>query len=324
MAVTGATGFIASYLVKDLLQRGYTVRGTVRSPDDVSKVGHLLELPGAKERLSLYKAELLTEGSFDSVVDGVDGVFHTASPFFTKNVTDPETQLLNPALKGTLNLLQAVAKAKSVKRVILTSSIASVIYNRRTRTPDTVVDDSWWSDPDFCRENKAWYMMSKTIAEKAAWEFVKDKHFDLVVINPAMVYGTMLQPVLNTSNENIRDFLTGATNKYMNAAIGAVDVKDVSLAHILAYEVPEAEGRYLLVERVVHQKQFVELLRKLYPGYPVTTEPGYDLSEDMRTFQVDNSRARKLGVKFSPLESQVADAVESLRQKGFLPETSKI
>ncbi|KAK6937170.1 NAD-dependent epimerase/dehydratase [Dillenia turbinata] len=191
VCVTGASGYIASWLVKFLLLRGYTVKATVRDPNDPKKVEHLVSLDGAKERLQLVKANLLEEGAFDSIVDGCDGVFHTASPFIT-GAKDPQTQLIEPAVKGTLNVLGSCAKFPSIKRVVLTSSIAAVAYTAKPLTPDVVVDETWYSDAEFCKE-------SKTLAEEAAWSFAKEKGIDLVTINPAMVIGPLLQPTLNTS-----------------------------------------------------------------------------------------------------------------------------
>ncbi|WVY99745.1 hypothetical protein V8G54_025815 [Vigna mungo] len=151
--VTGASGYIASWIVKFLLHRGYTVKATVRDPNDPKKINHLLKLDGAKERLHLCKANLLEEGSFDSVVEGCHAVFHTASPFY-HDVKDPQVELLDPAVKGTLNVLKSCVKSPALKRVVLTSSIAAVAYNGKPRTPDVVVDETWFSDPDFCRESQ--------------------------------------------------------------------------------------------------------------------------------------------------------------------------
>jgi nucleoside-diphosphate-sugar epimerase len=105
--------------------------------------------------------------------------------------------------------------------------------------------------------------------------------------------------------------------------MGFVDVKDVSLGHILAYEKPEAEGRYLLIESVVTNRELVEILHKLYPGYPVTTEPAYDLSQEIPAYLTDTKKAQKLGVKFRSLESQLVDTVTSLQEKGYLQDVLK-
>ena len=120
--------------------------------DDPKKVDHLVKLDGAKERLQLFKANLLEEGAFDSVVEGCHGVFHTASPFY-HDVKDPQAELIDPALKGTLNVLQSCAKSPSLKRLVLTSSIAAVAYNGKPRTPDVLVDETWFTDADFCAKS---------------------------------------------------------------------------------------------------------------------------------------------------------------------------
>ncbi|KAG8388990.1 hypothetical protein BUALT_Bualt02G0182900 [Buddleja alternifolia] len=198
VCVTGASGYIASWLVKFLLQRGYTVKASVRDTNDPKRTQHLLALGGAKERLHLIKANLMEEGSFDAVVDGCDGVFHTASPFYHAT-SDTQAELIDPALKGTLNVLGSCAKSPSIKRVVLTSSIAAVAYNGKPRTPEVVVDETWWSNPEVLKQMQQWYVLSKTLAEDAAWKFVKDRGIDLVTINPAMVIGPLLQPTLNTS-----------------------------------------------------------------------------------------------------------------------------
>ncbi|GAB4835240.1 hypothetical protein Ancab_000149 [Ancistrocladus abbreviatus] len=142
VCVTGASGYIASWLVKLLLWKGYTVKATVLDPNDPKKTEHLLALDGAKERLHLFKADLLEEGAFDSVVEGCEGVFHTASPFHV-NAKDPEVELLDPAIKGTLNVLTSCSKFSSIKQVIVISSFAAVGYNRRPRAPEVVIDESW-------------------------------------------------------------------------------------------------------------------------------------------------------------------------------------
>ncbi|TMW87335.1 hypothetical protein EJD97_020091 [Solanum chilense] len=314
VCVTGASGYIASWLVKFLLQRGYTVKATVRDLNDQKKVDHLTSLDGAKERLHLFKADLLEEGSFDAVVEGCEGVFHTASPFYLA-VKDPQAEMIDPALKGTLNVLGSVAKTPSVKRVVLTSSVAAVAFNGKPRTPEVVVDETWWSDPDFCRESQLWYVLSKTLAEDAAWKFVKEKAFDMVTINPAMVIGGLLQPTLNTSAAAILQLLNGSET-YPNSTFGWVNVKDVALAHILAFENPAANGRYLMVESVAHFSEIVKILRELYPTMKLP-EKCADDKPFTPTYQVNVERAKKLGIEFIPLAESVKETAESLKEKKF-------
>ncbi|KAL3686917.1 hypothetical protein R1sor_013226 [Riccia sorocarpa] len=320
VVVTGANGFIASWVVKFLLERGYTVRGTVRSPDDLAKVGHLLGLPGAEEHLTLHKADLLADGAYDEIVRGADVIFHTASPFVMKGITDPESQLLSPAIKGTLNVLKSAAKATSVKRVVLTSSIGAVAVNSRPTGPGVIMDESWWSDPEFCTQHKLWYYQSKTLAEKEAWDFVKDKHFDLVVINPAMVLGPLLQNSLNTSSEIILDLLKGVTKEYPNLSLCYVNVKDVALAHILAYEIPTAEGRYLLADKVLHYEEVVEILKKIAPGSPLPSKMEGE-GQKAPTYTIKHDKVETLGLKYTTFEDSLAESVESLKERGYLSST---
>ncbi|XP_059665335.1 phenylacetaldehyde reductase-like [Cornus florida] len=315
VCVTGASGYIASWLVKLLLQRGYIVRASVRDLNDPKKTDHLRALDGAKERLQIFKANLLEEGSFDAMVDGCQGVFHTASPFY-RGVTDPEAELIDPALKGTLNVLGSCARAQSVKRVILTSSIAAVAFNRRPRTPDVVVDETWFSDPEVCKESKLWYVLSKTLAEDAAWKFVKERGIDMVAINPAMVIGPLLQPTLNTSAADILNLINGSQT-YLNNAMGWVNVKDVAIAHIQAFEVPSANGRYCLVERVLHNSEIVKILRELFPALQLP-EKCADENPFVPTYQVSKERAKTgLGIDFIPFEESIKETVESLKEKSF-------
>lgn len=314
VCVTGASGFIASWIVKFLLQRGYTVRATVRDPSNPKKVDHLLKLDGAKERLQLFKADLLEEGSFDSAVEGCDGVFHTASPV-RFIVNDPQVELIDPALKGTLNVLKSCAKSPSVKRVVLTSSNAAVSFNTRPKNPEVVVDETWFSNPDFCRESKLWYVLSKTLAEAAAWKFVNENNIDMVALNPTMVAGPLLQPEVNESVEPILNLINGIP--FPNKAIGWVNVKDVANAHIHAYEIASASGRCLLAERVVHYSELAMILRDLYPTLPIS-----DKCEDdgpyMPTYQISKEKAKSLEIEFTPLEISLKETVESFREKKII------
>ncbi|XP_059665336.1 phenylacetaldehyde reductase-like [Cornus florida] len=315
VCVTGASGYIASWLVKLLLQRGYTVKASVRDPNDPKKTDHLRALDGAKERLQMFKANLLEEGSFDAMVDGCQGVFHTASPFYHA-VTDPQAELIEPAVKGTLNVLGSCARSPSVKRVVVTSSIAAVAYSGKPRTPDVVVDETWFSDPEVCKASKLWYVVSKTLAEDAAWKFVKERGIDMVTINPAMVIGPLLQPTLNTSAAAILSIINGSPT-YPNTTFGWVNVKDVANAHIQAFEVPSASGRYCLVERVVHYSEIVKILRGLFPALQLP-EKCEDDKPFVPTYQVSKEKAKtSLGIDFIPLEESVKETVESLKEKNF-------
>ncbi|XP_074292884.1 phenylacetaldehyde reductase-like isoform X1 [Silene latifolia] len=338
VCVTGASGYIASWLVKFLLLRGYTVHAALRSPDEASKTKHLRELEGAKERLHLFKADLLEEGSFDAAIFGCHAVFHTASPVIF-NFHDPQTDVLDPAIKGTLNVLTSCSKAPSVTRVILTSSIAAVVHSERPRSSHVVVDETWFSDPDFCKKKMKWYALSKTLAEEAAWRFAKENNIDLISINPGVVLSPMLQPTLNESVAIIAKLINGTlcfshiflascfdthieTRKTWNM-IGAnatfdwVDIKDVAIAHILALEVPSAQGRYCLVDTVAHMSQIVEMLRQLYPSLTLPNKCADDKPLEP-TYKISKEKSQGLGIEYTPTKVSLRETLENLKAKGFI------
>nr|GMD11918.1 cinnamoyl-CoA reductase 1-like [Ipomoea batatas] len=311
VCVTGAGGFIASWLVKLLLEKGYTVRGTARNPDDEKNV-HLMELEGAKERLTLCKADLLDYQSLRQAIHGCDGVFHTASP-----VTD-DPQMVEAAMMGTKNVLMAAAEAGGIRRVVFTSSIGAV-YMNPNRAPNKVVDETCWSDLDFCKTTKNWYCYGKTMAEQIAWEVAKEKGIDLVVLNPMLVLGPLLQPTVNASVVHILKYMTGSVKTYANAVQGYVHVRDVALAHILLYETPSASGRYICADSILHRSEVVEILAKFFPEYPVPTKCKDEMKPRAIPYKFNNEKIKNMGLEFTPVKQCLYETVKSLQEYGHLP-----
>nr|TKS09523.1 cinnamoyl-CoA reductase [Populus alba] len=311
VCVTGAGGFIASWIVKLLLEKGYSVKGTVRNPAD-PKNSHLRELEGAQERLTLCKADLLDYESLKEAIQGCDGVFHTASP-----VTDDPEQVVEPAVNGTKNVIMAAAEAK-VRRVVFTSSIGTV-YMDPKRSPDVVVDESCWSDLEYCKNTKNWYCYGKTVAEQVAWDVAKKKGVDLVVVNPVMVLGPMLQPTVNASIGHVLKYLTGSAKTYANSVQAYVHVRDVALAHILVFETPSASGRYICAERMLHRGEVVEILAKFFPEYPIPTKCSDEKNPRKQPYKFTNQKIKDLGIEFTPVKRCLYETVKSLQEKGHLP-----
>lgn len=310
ICVTGAGGFIASWMVKLLLEKGYTVRGTLRNPDD-PKNGHLKKLEGAKERLTLVKVDLLDLNSVKEAVNGCHGVFHTASP-----VTDNPEEMVEPAVNGAKNVIIAGAEAK-VRRVVFTSSIGAV-YMDPNRSVDVEVDESCWSDLEFCKKTKNWYCYGKAVAEEAAWDVAKEKGVDLVVVNPVLVLGPLLQPTINASTIHILKYLTGSAKTYANATQAYVHVRDVALAHILVYEKPSASGRYLCAETSLHRGELVEILAKYFPEYPIPTKCSDEKNPRVKPHIFSNKKLKDLGMEFTPVSECLYETVKSLQDQGHL------
>jgi nucleoside-diphosphate-sugar epimerase len=278
VAVTGANGFVASEIVSQLLLRGYKVHGTVRDPTDTEKVGHLSRFTGANN-LTLFKAELTDSTSFEEAFKGVDVVLHVASPLPSRNeAEDPEKAYLDPAIKGTTNVLDTIARcAPKVKTVVLTSSIASISSNGGLLPETHVFTEEDWSPCDRLRELKRWYALSKTLAEKAAWEhsLITSKQVKLVVINPGWVVGriTSVKHISGTPNKWL-SALKGEWKTIPNRGTSPVDVVDVAWAHIRAFEDPDAEGRYACVFGTLTHEEVVAALNRVgtFPNLPTTLE----------------------------------------------------
>ncbi|XP_027113831.2 phenylacetaldehyde reductase-like [Coffea arabica] len=316
VGVTGASGYIASWLVKLLLERGYTVKASVRDLNDPKKTEFLMALDGAKERLHLFQANLVEEGSFDALVDGCEGVFHTASPV-QYSVSNPQAQLLDPAVKGTLNVLQSCARVSSIKRVVVTSSMAAVVHNGELKD-GVIVDESWFSDPLYCEEHKLWYQLSKLLAENAAWRFSKDHGIDMIAINPGVVIGPILQPSPTSSAGVILDLANGI-EPFPNAALPWVDVRNVAYAHIFAFEILSASGRYCVNERFAHCCDLIKILTELFPTLRSPDKCSNSSNPlILPKFKASNEKVKGLGIEFIPLEVCLKDAIKSFKEKNLV------
>lgn len=315
--VTGGTGFIAAYLVKRLLEDGHFVRTTVRDPGDVEKVGFLWELSGAKERLKIMKADLMVEESFDEAVQGVDGVFHTASPVLVPYDENIKATLIDPCINGTLNVLRSCSKSSSLKRVVLTSSCSSIRYRDDVQQVSPL-NESHWSDPEYCKRYNLWYAYAKTEAEKEAWKLAKENGIDLVAVNPSFVVGPLLAWQPTSTLHMILSVVKGLRGEYPNTTVGFVHIDDVIAAHILAMEESKASGRLVCSSSVAHWSQIIDMLRAKYPAYPF--ESKCSSSEgDNHPHSMDTSKIIQLGLPpFKTLAQMFDDCIKSFQDKGFL------
>eukprot|EP00730_Choanoeca_flexa_P014974 TRINITY_DN6743_c0_g1_i4.p1 TRINITY_DN6743_c0_g1~~TRINITY_DN6743_c0_g1_i4.p1 ORF type:complete len:395 (+),score=108.35 TRINITY_DN6743_c0_g1_i4:137-1186(+) len=267
VCVTGASGFVASHCIQQLLEAGYRVRGTVRDPSDDKKTAFLKKIAqdaNASDRLELVQGQLLEDDSFDKAVAGCDYVLHTASPFFIDQKGDPDEVFIKPAVHGTENVLMSVAKAPTVKRVVLTSSCAA-IYGRPTDKDGLFTEEDW--NRSSTRKDGA-YMLSKRLAEEKAWEIAQaqDK-YELIVINPAFVMG----PTLSGRGTASYDFLTKLVDGTMSSGapklmMGMVDVRDVAKAHITAMTHPNAKGRYIVAPESLTPVDMADAIRDTFPN----------------------------------------------------------
>ena len=244
--VTGGSGFIGSHSILQLLAAGHQVRTTVRSLKREPEVRAMIRQGGVEpgNRLSFFAADLLTDAGWSDAVSGCDYVLHVASPF-PANMPRHEDELIVPACEGSLRVLRA-ARDAGVKRVVLTSSFAAIGYGQKPRSAP--FDETNWTDPG--GEGVTPYAKSKTIAERAAWDFIarEGRGLELSVVNPVGVFGPVLGPDYSTSILLVQRIMDGALPGCPRLCFGAVDVRDVVDLHIRAMTDPAAKGeRFLAV-----------------------------------------------------------------------------
>lgn len=241
--VTGGSGFLGSHCIVQLLQAGHDVRATVRSASRASVVRDMVRQGGADPdtRLDIVVADLGADAGWSEAVTGCDHVLHTASPF-PPGTPRHEDELIVPARDGTLRVLRA-ARAAGVKRVVLTSSFAAIGYGHAKL--DHALDESSWSRLE---PGSTAYVKSKTLAERAAWDFVaaEGRGLELVVINPVGIFGPVLGPDFSSSIALIKRLLDGQVSACPQLHFGVVDVRDVAELHLRAMTHPQAAGQRFL------------------------------------------------------------------------------
>jgi len=335
--LTGGSGFIAAHVLDVLLEHGHSIVTTVRSQEKADKIKEAH--PGVpKTKLDFAIVEdIAQEGAFDKAVISdppFEAVIHTASPFHF-NVTDTKKDLLDPAVLGTTGVLKSIKKsAPAVKRVVITSSFASIIDGSKGNSiPKKTYSEADWNPVTLeqaLQNPSNGYRASKTFAEKAAWEFLeKEKpNFTLSTICPPLVLGPIVHylnslDALNTSNQRIRNLITGQY-KHEIPDTGTfiwVDVRDLALAHVRAIELDEAANkRFFVTAGYFSNKEIADIIRKNFPEYkdklPSPETKGGDYPE-AGVYKYDNSRSLKvLGLKYRPLEESIVDTVKSLKAVG--------
>lgn len=339
--VTGANGYVASWLVKSLLDEGLKVHAAVRNPNNEQKVGHLKALAAAsKGELKLFAADLLKEGSYKEAMQACELVYHTASPFKSE-VKDPQKELVDPALKGTENVLRSANETESVKRVVVTSSVVAIFSDAQESVDKGVLTEADWNETASLSYQP--YAYSKTLAEKKAWEMAEAQNrWDLVCINMSFVLGPFLSQTANDSESItiLKMFGDGQLKMGVpNLGMGMVDVRDVAEAHKRAGFRPEAQGRYITS---AHNTNFLSIgqsiAKKYGKDYPLPKKAlpkwlvmlaGPFLNKSFTRNYVkrnvnvpvnlDNSKIkRELEMDFRPMEETLHDGFQEVIDKGLL------
>lgn len=337
--VSGASGYIAAWTCQLLLERGFKVRGTVRSKEKGDYLSIQFEKFGDKWSYAIVE-ELTSPSGFDEAIKGIDGVAHIASPFHYK-MTDPYKDYIEPAVNGTLSILKSAngPNGESVKRIVITSSLGAITRPRSGASEldevAHVITEADWNEecPKLVKEKGSEtpafdaYCASKTLAEKAAWEFVEEEKpkFDLVTICPPYNFGPVIHQVtsansLNTSVKAFYEYLvgTGDMEALKHPSGYVVDVRDVATAHIQALVVEQAGGkRYGVSERRFSWQETLDVIHshnhhQYWPKAPIGT-PGLGKTLAARQPLFDASKVcRELGLEYRPFETTILDMSSSL------------
>jgi len=339
VCVTGASGFIASWIVKTFLEAGVTVHGTVRDTAREDRTRPLEALAeGTPGTLELFDADLLEPGSFGPAVAGCEAVIHCASPFFVAGVRDGQQQLVEPALRGTRHLLDAVEETSTVKRVVVTSSVVAVYGDAKDieDMPADVFTEEHWNRTSSPSHQP--YSYSKTVAERAAWERAEDQdRWDLVTILPSFVLGPSLTGRLDgTSTDTVLQLLDGRMKSGApDLRFGMVDVRDVARAHVEAIRRGQASGRYIVSAESRSFPDLALVLREKYGDrfpipksvvpkpmlYVLAPFVGFSWKFVRRNVGIDvrfdNGRSqRELGISYRPVREALLDQAERLIELG--------
>ncbi|HAG96226.1 MAG: diaminohydroxyphosphoribosylaminopyrimidine deaminase [Pseudomonadales bacterium] len=342
--VTGASGYIANWIIKYLLEEGCTVHGTVRNPDSEKSVGPLQKIAAAAPlgTLKLFKADLLDEGSFDEAMAGCEVVMHTASPFVVRGFKDPQEALIKPAVEGTRNVLEAANRTASVKRVVLTSSVAAVFGDNADlrKNPRGVFNEEDWNFSSSLQHQP--YSYSKFLAEKEAWKIHDaQSRWHLVTINPSMVGGPALTKYSHsTSIDTLRSLGNGRLWPGVpQMRLGWVDVRDVARAHVAAAFRADAEGRHIISNGEPTMLEVATILKKhfgkryKFPFFELpkvivkwfgrlmdaSAKPRFIEQNVGHPLKFDNSRSKqRLGLQYHPLEQTFVDHFQQLIDDGLI------
>lgn len=225
--------------------------------------------------------------------------------------------IVEPCVEGTLNVLNSCSKVSTVKRIVLTSSCYAVQL-RNDIEQIFSLDESHWSDLEYCKHRNMWYAFAKTLAERMAWQIAEERGLDLVVVNPSFVVGPLLSSQPSSTIKFVLDLIKGSQGGYQKRYCGFVHVEDVADAHIVAMEESRASGRLICSSSVAHWSDIILMLKAKYPEYPFENKPISHQSDECK-HRFDTSKIMKLGFPdFKCISEMFDDCIKSFRDKGLL------
>ncbi|KAK9103586.1 hypothetical protein Sjap_020840 [Stephania japonica] len=321
VCVTGGAGYLASWLIMRLLQRGYSVHATFRSdPKFKEDISHVVSLPEASGKLKFFEADLGNPESFDAAINGCVGVFNVAHPIDLEDKIDID-KITKTSVDGTLGILKSCLKSKTVKRVIHTSSIAAaVIISNRNDVQE--IDESSWSEVDLARSLKApgiSYCVSKTITERAALEFGEEHGLDVVTLLPSSILGPFFGSKIPVGFPYALPMVFGSEElRNLLKESSLVHIDDIVSAQIFLFESPNAKGRYICSSKDVLIHEIATYLSIKYPELQISTQSPSQMQE-AKPLHLSSKKLLDLGFTFKyGLEEMIDGAILCSKEKGFL------
>ena len=337
--VTGATGYIAGWVIKRLLEQGAVVHATVRNTSNSQRLSYLQELADQSSgSLTFFEADLLRTGSFNDAVKNCEVIFHIASPYIWQ-VSDPQTELIDPALEGTRNVLSAANQSKTVRRVIVTSSCLAIYGDTVDvmSAPNKILTEQVWNETSSLNHQP--YAFSKTLAEKEAWKLANAQdQWQLIVLNPSAVFGPGIRVHEEAQSfKMMKQFGDGTFKSGIgHIDMGMVDVRDVADAHLAAAINHNASGRYIINGGSGGFIKIAEILHSTFSDYPIPTRtapkpllwllgPLFGMSRKFVSrnvgykWQADNSKSIKdLGISYRSLATTLEEHFIQLIEAGLV------
>ncbi|KAK6141003.1 hypothetical protein DH2020_025253 [Rehmannia glutinosa] len=325
VCVTGGTGFLGSWMIKRLLEDGYSVNTTIRiHPEGKSDISYLTNLAGASERLKIFAADLDRPDGFAAAIKGCVGVFHAAHPL---DFEDKETEEIKTkrSITALLGILQACVDSKTVKRVVYTSSVGTTTFNGEIAAGGglEMIDERSWTDVEFLRSLRVFggaYIVTKTLTERIALDFAEKNGLDLVTVLPSWIHGPFICPRCPDSVYISMALILGDEKFYQRLVnTSLVHVDDVVRAHIHLFEQPNAKGRYICSAADITINELYEFLSARYSQHKLPTAESL---KDLVPFTFPGLSSKKLmetGFKFENGLGEMYDgAIKSCKGIGLL------
>jgi len=339
--VTGGAGYMASWLVKYLLEDGYKVRVTVRDLENQDKYHHLEKIaktsPGT---LEIFQADLLDKKAFDQCMNGCNIVFHTASPYKIRGIKDPKKELIDPSFEGTRNVLEAVNKTYSVKKVIFTSAISAIYGDAsdEVNTKGEAFSENYWNKTSNLKYQPLGF--AKAVAEREAWKIHDEQNrWKMAALNPSLFLGPSLTAKSDSDSFDFIKRLADGTfkNGVPNVKQGLVDVRDVAHAHIFAAQDEYATGRFMLVNETKSLLEISNILHKnfgeefsfprkvlsykmlYFLGFTIGFSRRYVVNNVNKDLNLDNTKSRhELGVYYKSVEEAIVEMLKYILDNNML------